>query len=101
MNAFVVRESCDLKNYMIGLADDFHEKCPDFVLQGSYHILAARLLGFTYPEYLYYCAAHGGALKGRGSFPYVIFKEQNDASKICNCINKEWDKVYKIIVTED
>lgn len=97
MNAFVVRESGDLTAYMIGLTEEFHEKCPNFVLRGSYGVLAARLLGFTYPEYLRYCATQGGELKGRYGFPHVIFKNRVDALKICNRINQEWDKIYNII----
>lgn len=90
--AFTVREDCELTNYMIGLTEDFHEKNPNFILRGSYGVLAARLLGFTYPEYLRYCAVNGGTLKGRTGFPHCVFKNKKDAEKICNLINKEWDR---------
>ena len=92
--AFTVREDCELKNWMIGLTEDFHEKNPTFILHYSYAILAARLLGFTYPDYLRYCAVQGGSLRGATGFPHVVFKDKKDAEKICKLINTEWDKFY-------
>lgn len=94
MNAFTVRETCDLKNWMIGLSEEFHEKCPNLICKGSYGVLAARLLGLTYPDYLRYCASNGGTLKGKMGFPITYFKNKKDAEKICKQINIEWDKIY-------
>lgn len=94
MKAFVVRETCDLQNWMIGLSEEFHEKCPDLICKGSYGVLAARLLGISYPNYLRYCATHGGTLRGRQGFPTCYFKNKKDAEIICQEINKEWDKFY-------
>ena len=93
--AFTVREDNDLKNWIIGLTETFFEKYPDFILNQSYGILAARLIGFSYPDYLRYCAVNGATLKGREGFPHPTFKDKKDAEKICNLINKEWDKFYQ------
>ena len=90
--AFTVREDNELKNWIIGLTEDFHKNNPNFILHGSYSVLAARLLNFTYPEYLRYCAVHGATLKGRTGFPHPVFKEKKNADKICSLINSEWDR---------
>lgn len=90
--AFTVREDNELKDWVIGLTEDFFEKYPNFILNYSYGILAARLLGFTYPDYLRYCSVNGGTLKGRTGFPHPVFKEKKDAEKICKLINNEWDR---------
>ena len=94
MNAFVVRESCDLSNYMLTLADDFFQKCPDLTIPQSALILAARLLGLSYPDYLRFCISKGGTIIGRTGFPHIIFKDNKNAEAICSLINAEWTKFY-------
>ena len=97
MKAFEVIEACDNKNYMINLTHDFHKENPKFVLNCSYGILAARLMGLSYPNYLLYCQSKGGTIKGRVGFPYVVFKEKVKAEEICSRINSEWNKVKEKI----
>lgn len=97
MNAFVVRESADLSKWIISLADNFFEKCP-MKLNGSAYLLAARLLGFSYPDYLRYCATHGGVIVG--SFPHAVFKDASAAQVICKQINEQWNRVFEIVKEE-
>lgn len=97
MNAFTVREACDSDAFIIGLTEEFHQKCPNLIVEGSYLVLAARLLGMSYPDFLRYSAVNGGTLKGRTGFPHCTFEKRTDALNLCNKINKEWDKVYETI----
>lgn len=99
MNAFTVRETCDLSKFIISLSDEFFDNFPQFSCKQSYHVFAAKLLNFSYKEYLLYCATKGGELKGLDTFPYVIFSERAAALNICNKINKEWDRVSEFLKT--
>ena len=90
MKAYVVREDNDLKNYIIGLHEDFFELYPAVRVPRSYGILAAHVIGFSYPDYIRYCATHGGTIRKRGTFLYPVFKSKTDAEKICAIINTCW-----------
>lgn len=85
--AFVVRESPNGK-FIISLSEQFHQDFPKFVCHQSYDVLAARLIGMTYPTFLRYCAAHGGELVGKKGYPATYFKSENDAKVIAKEINK-------------
>lgn len=61
----------------------------------SYNILAARLLGLSYPDYLKYCASIGAKLRGSEGYAYPSWKEKTAADKLCKRLNEEWDKVVK------
>lgn len=85
--AFVVRENPDGK-FILSLSEQFHQDFPDFVCHQSYGILAARLVGMTYPTFLRYCAAHGGELVGKKGYPATHFKSEKDAKMVVKEINK-------------
>lgn len=85
--AFVVNESPNGK-FILSLSEKFHEDFPDFICHQSYGILAARLVGMTYPTFLRYCAAHGGELVGKQGYPATYFKSESDAKAIVKEINK-------------
>lgn len=61
----------------------------------SYHVIAARLLGFSYPDYLRYCRSNGAQLKGREGYTFPQWIEKADAQKICDRLNLEWEKLIK------
>lgn len=98
MQAFIVRESGTLKEWMIGLREDFHTNYPKFWCRKSYHILEARLLGLSYPDYLKYCVMNGATLSGRLGFPHAVFKNKRDAERVCNLVNSEWEKFQVMIM---
>lgn len=85
--AFVVKENCDGK-FIFCLSEQFHETFPDFVCHQSYGILAARLVGMTYPTFLRYCATHGGELVGKKGYPAIYFKTEAEAKAIIKEVNK-------------
>lgn len=77
--------------------EDFTLRDADISLYftSSYNVVPARLLGFTYPDYLRYCRAHGAILKGKDGYTHPVWTDKTDCKKICDLINKEWEKVAK------
>lgn len=66
--------------------------------KGSYNVLSARLLGLSYPDYLKYCRAqHGGIIKKSKGYPYCVFKEKANCSRVCGLLNTEWRKVERFL----
>lgn len=66
---------------------------PDIYCKGSYNVIAARLLGFTYPDYLRYCRAHGGILRGKAGYSFCVFKEKKDCDNICRMLNVQMKRL--------
>lgn len=90
MKAFTVREDNNLKNYIIGLDEDFFAHYPKVIMPFSYSNLAARLLGFSYADYIRYCVVNGGVIRKVDNFIYVVFPSKAKAEKICTIINTNW-----------
>lgn len=60
---------------------------------GSYNVIQARILGFTYPDYLRYCRAnHSGTIRGREGYSYCVYKEKSNCAAVCKILNDEWQK---------
>ena len=90
---FIVREDCTLENYLV-LFDA--NKLPEGLsVNTSYHILCARVLGFTYPDYLRFCICNGAYLKGKEGYCYPVFKDKKDAQKIAKLCNEYWKPYTK------
>lgn len=82
--------------YMIGFYfEDFRLRDKDisFYFASSYNVVPARLLGFSYPDFLRYCEKNGATLKGKNGYTHAVWKEKNDCNRVCELINKEWEKV--------
>lgn len=63
----------------------------------SYHVVCARMLGFSYPDYLKYCKANGATLRGRDGYCYPVFNNISDCQKICKLVNsglKQFDFLF-------
>lgn len=92
MNAFKVVECSEPNTYMVGLEDAIYVigQCGS----GSYNIFAARVLGFTYPDYLRYVRDNFNAtLKGREGYSYAVYKSRNDCYDIVKLLNKYWKQI--------
>ena len=63
----------------------------------SFHVMGARLLHMTYPDYLKYLRANGAELRGRTGYVYPVFKDKDVCQSFCTQLNKEWAKVKKYI----
>lgn len=93
MNAFKVVECSEPNTYMVGL-EDFIYSIGQFGESGSYNIFAARVLGFTYPDYLRYVRDNfNAALKGREGYSYAVYKNRNDCYDIVKLLNKYWKQI--------
>lgn len=61
----------------------------------SFHLINARTLGFTYPEYLLYCKSNGAVLRGREGYSYPIFENKENANKVLEVLNSNWSAIEK------
>lgn len=70
------------------------------VYRSSYHVVGARLLGLSYPNYLRYLQSCGGELKGREGYSFVYFKDKAACQKVCKELQKRWDAMERRILEE-
>ena len=98
MNTFFPVETYDEK-YMIEffIEEGYFQGEPNLYFTSSYHVVASRILGFSYPDYLRYCRSHGAALRGKQGYSFPVWIDKNECQKICNLLNKEWDKLKSLI----
>lgn len=66
----------------------------------SYNVPPARLLGFTYPDYLRYCRAHGAMLRGKNGYTHAVWTDKKECEKICKQIQAEWEKLISKVQFE-
>ena len=84
--------------YMIGLNDELYEvvleKIPLEKI-GSYNILAARILGISYAEFLRYARDNfNGTISGKGhKYPVVKFDSAADCNKLCKELWLRWNRI--------
>ena len=98
MKAFKVKETCSDNEYMVGLEDSVYELIGK--TSGSFNLIAARILGFTYPDYLRYVRDNFNAeLRGRQGYSYAIYKNKNDCTGIVKILNDAWKEVEEEIVS--
>ena len=79
--------------YQVALREIPFATNPEIYCKGSYNVLAARLLGFTYPDYLRYCRSLGGILRGREGYTYCVFKDRKVCANLCARLDKEFKRV--------
>lgn len=58
----------------------------------SYNVVPARLLGFTYSDYLRWCRSCGAELRGKVGYTHPLWHNENECKKVCDLLNKEWDR---------
>jgi hypothetical protein len=81
--------------YMIGYNDELFEtinfKIP-LEKRGSYNVLAARILGISYAEFLRYARdKYNGIISGKGhKYPIVKFNSLADCNSICKELTIKW-----------
>ena len=64
--------------------------------QGSYNVIAARLFGLSYPNFLRFARQYyNGTIIGKDGYSYVIFKNSRDCDRIVKELNERWDEVTK------
>ena len=64
--------------------------------EGSYNVIAARLFGLSYPNFLRFAREYyNGTIIGKNGYSYVIFKNSRDCDRIVKELNERWDTVIK------
>lgn len=60
--------------------------------KGSFNVVAARVLGLSYANYLRYCRdVHGGTIHGRTGYSSVYFNEE--PKELLKILKENWKKV--------
>lgn len=74
-------------------------KLQGYEFKGSYNVVAARVAGLRYPQWLMLCAAAKGMLGGKTGYAGVRWKIENKAEplKLIAQLNKDWDRFKKEI----
>lgn len=93
MYRFYVEETYEPNIYSVYFDTSLVEKLPDFFFHGSLHTVAARTLGFSYVEYLKFCAVNGATLRGREGYTYPVYSNKESARKVCDVLNENWIKI--------
>lgn len=92
---FEACETCDGKGYYIAARPD--ETANQLGISCSYQLVAARLLGFSYPDYLRYGRSKGAIIQGRFGFGLLVFEKLLACRDFCKELNAEWEKVKKVV----
>lgn len=70
------------------------ELLPDHTMRGSYHILEARLMMLSYPQYLRLCRdVYGAELFGKNSFVVPYFSDKKKAQPLIDELNKRINEI--------
>lgn len=96
MKAFFL-ESCpwDLDTYVI--SNNFDQIVMPMI-NTSYQLLQARLVGMTYQEYLDFCKYSLGAKvikRPNQRWAFIHFKDTSDTKKFVEILNNKFDEGYK------
>ena len=76
---FVYRESTINDGWVISpVYNEFFDEDLNKIVKGSFNLLACRISGLSWPEWLRYCRQNGATLYGKNSkYPVAVWKEQN------------------------
>lgn len=92
---YIPQEMCQEGHWMVAMDDIDWVRDNEIIYRGSFQVVAARILGLSYPDYLKFLQANGGILKGKTGHPYAYFKDKAAAQRICNLLNKYWGELVK------
>jgi hypothetical protein len=104
MKAFYVDEMPIIGKYRIGLCDETYQFVREevqktegaFSTLGSYNILAARVFGLPYPDYLRMVRDNYGAvLNGKEGYIIYSFTNKENAHKLVKELNIRWNIITK------
>ena len=100
MKGFELYKTADDKYYRIGFVGHDAIKNLEENYTSSYYVLAARLLGLKYDDFLIFCRAHGAKLRGKTGYCFPIWKEETRAQEVIKILNKEW-KILESFLKEN
>ena len=68
----------------------------DKSIKGSFNLLACRVSGLSWPQWLRYCRQHGAKLYGKGhKYPVAVWSEPNP--EFLNILNQRANDLAQII----
>ena len=95
MKAFKLEAMLTIGKYRIGLNDETYEYI-DTPIRGSYNLLAARVFGLSYPDYLRMVRDNYEAiLNGKEGYMLYSFTNKAMGEKLVSELNKRWDIIVK------
>lgn len=101
MSIFQVKEGMNEGTWMVGLTDAGYKMITPYCPSGSYNIVAARVLGLSYPDYLRFVRQNYSAtLRGREGYSYAIYKNRKDCVAVVTLLNDTWRKVEAVIISK-
>lgn len=74
---------------------------PDLFLKGigSYNVIAARVCGMTFPDYLRFVREkYNATLRGREGYTHYYFKNRQDCAHLVNDLNRIWKNIEKEVM---
>lgn len=97
-SAFFPTETWD-DNWMIGIffEEGYFLEEAALYFTSSYNIIPARLLGFSYPDYLRFCQANGAILRGKKGYTHAVWTDKKQCEKVCKLVEIEWEKMLEEI----
>ena len=64
--------------------------------KGSYNVIAARLFGLSYPNFLRFARYYyNGTIVGKQGYSYITFKNSSDCDRMVKELNSRWDEMLK------
>lgn len=80
-------------------SDGLFDGDPTYLFTSSYHVLGARLLGVSYPDFLRFCQSKGAKLRGKSGYCYPVWdrkKSQAGLLEIIKMLNTNWTQFEKV-----
>lgn len=90
---FAPIEMAQGKRWLIGVDELNWVSDNNIKFHSSYHVVGARLMGLSYPNYLRYLQSCGGKLKGKEGYAFVYFESTAACQKVCKDLQKRWDEM--------
>lgn len=101
MSIFQVKEGMNEGTWMVGLTDAGYKMITPHRPSGSYNIVAARVLGLSYPDYLRFVRQNYSAtLRGREGYSCASYKNRKDCVAVVTLLNDTWRKVEAVIISK-
>ena len=97
MKGFELCKTADEKYYRIAFIGHDAIRNLGENYTSSYYVLAARLLGLKYNDFLIFCRSRGARLRGKTGYCFPIWSVEKDGQEVVKVLNEEWNKLEKFL----
>lgn len=98
MNGFIMDTTFDEKYCFIqfNYADELC-KLNGYEFRSSYNVVAARVMGLSFPQWLLYCAERGAVISGKVGYAGAKWKieDKAKANEVLREVNKQWNGLMR------